>query len=172
MKQLLFTSILFVSFFCNAQFKTFDVKDSIVNSNTKYIIYLNAVWCKPCMDDMPAIIDSFKNIPNYKLIVLFERSYLDEKLDLQKKLKEKFGDSLFYFIPQRYYSGQKFISINFQNKAIKRFIKEINEVAKTKINFYDYAWGHLAVLKKGTYKVAKNIDKQTQIEEINKIINE
>ena len=124
------------------------------------------------MDDMGTMIDSFKHVPNYKFIVLFERSYLDESLELQKKLIKKFGDSLFYFIPSRYYSKPKMISINPQHKVMKKFIKDINEVSLSNLKFPDYAWGHLAILKDGTYNASIQVDKQKQIAEIKALLNQ
>lgn len=156
----------------HAQFQKFDIKNAFSNGDSNYIIYLTAVWCKPCMDELPDIIDSFKSISNYKLIVWFERSYLDTSVIFQKKLQQKFGDSLFYFFPLRYYANNKYKNalINPQNKILRQIMIELNSLNvslnESKIKWKNWTWGKLILINDKEIFISKSIKKSEQIKEI------
>lgn len=160
--------LILFSLLCNmsiAQFKEFDIKQEIENKNSNTIIYLTAVWCKPCMDELPNIIDSFKNISSYKLVVWFERGILDT---LQKMLIKKYGDNLFYLFPKKYYVSfrKKLLVINMENKVLKKIMKDINVSSGLSLTWDDMGWGKLILINREKVVVAKGIKKGTQIKEI------
>lgn len=167
-KAFLIIFSIFLSLQLQAQFPKFELKNTIEQKEGNYIVYMTAVWCKPCMDELPDIIDSFKKVSNYKLIVWFERSYLDTSSIIQKKFQKKFGDSLFYFFPLRYYSfyEKNRILINPQNKILRQIMDEINGYVLPKVKWKDWTWGKLILINTNKVFVAKSIKKIEQIKEI------
>lgn len=166
--------VICVLFICNiskAQFPKFELKDAAEKQTKNYVVYLTASWCKPCMDGLREVIDSFKNDSNYKLVIWFERG-LTETQQLMQRLKNKYGDSLFYLFPIRYYSQKyKLISINPQNKVLKKIMNELNATGKIKLKWGgDLTWGKLFIINKDTVAIAKSLNKKEQIIEIKKII--
>lgn len=155
-----------------AQFPSFELKSAIETQSKNYIVYETAVWCKPCMDGLQDVIDSFKNEKDYKLIVWFDRYYLDDSPELMNKLKAKYGDSLFYFFPIRYYNTKfRLISINPQDKVLKKIMKDLNTTGKLKIDWPNMNWGKLFLINKKNVLMAKGLQKTEQINEIKNNIN-
>jgi len=164
-------SFLYFSLDSKAQLPEFDIATT-KNDTSNYIIYLTALWCKPCMDKLPTIIDSFSKIPNYKFVVWFERKYLDTENDIIKKVREKYSSTLYYYIfPIKHYPKKyKLIEINPQNKVLKNIMAELNTLGGLQLTLNDISWGHLILIKKSKYYVAKNKSTDAQIAEIKALL--
>lgn len=167
-KIIILLFIVFTRSVAYSQMSDFDIKQEILAKNNKTIVYLTAIWCLPCMNELPDIIDSFKNEKEYKLVIWFERQIMDTATYLHKKLINKFGADYFHLFPLKYYSSykNKLIVINYENKILKNILKEINQAGQLKIKWSDFSWGKLILIDKEKVIVANGEKRGNQINQI------
>ena len=147
MKKILFLILLYPSL-ANGQFKEFDLVNEMKVSQSKpQIVYLTATWCKPCMDKLPAVIDSFANQNDKELVLLFDRHGMSEKI--ANNLKNLYDSSLIKLFPERYYPKPKSgIKISPSRKVINALIADFNTAFNTNHSI-DTFWFGNAVIKTG-----------------------
>ncbi len=114
------------------QLPPFDIaKDEMGLSARPRLIYLTALWCKPCMAKIDPILLAFGKRSDLDLIVLFDRTRLTDKST--NILVTRFDTSCFRSFPERYYLNKKYnggIKGTSFSKPIKTFVSDINGIYK------------------------------------------
>lgn len=128
MKSIILATIMSISsIYALAQTKDIDINEHFQFTNrtdTTSLIYISALWCKPCIDKMPYLEAYFKYNPGkFKLTYLFDRDHFN--FDILKKIfrKYSFFDRLYLFADSLYPNG--FIQINGHKRAFKNMRKMI-----------------------------------------------
>jgi hypothetical protein len=149
------------------QFKEFDLIKEHPKPEKKQVIYLTAVWCKPCMEKLQPVIDSFGSKEQYDLIVLLDQNGVSGNIIF--KLQELYDVSFIRLLPSRYYpqkSSAITIRVNPSNKVIKKFTDDVNTNFGVKFSTDDLWFGSALVsTPKGLY-LTKASEKEGLIKEI------
>jgi hypothetical protein len=157
---------------CHSQIKEFDMQTTKEKSSEKtQLVYVTAVWCKPCMEKLEPIITKFRSDTAVQLTILFDK-YGYEKVG--DKIATLFDTTLFLMMPKKYYSDSGknvVIKINPSKKVIRKFISEYNIVFNTSLDDKHIWFGNAIVIKKGIPYVTKSFNKEKIIAEIESQIN-
>ncbi len=174
MKAFIFLLFVFTSISANAQLHQYDVMKEIGATGDKAkLVYMNAVWCKPCMDKLPSVIQNFGNREDIELIILMDQIGMSDKI--YAKLKTVYDTSFMRLIPDKYYissGGMIKIQINGSNKVIKNLFSDYNNLYTPALKSWKDLWfGHAIIAsEKGIY-ITKEFDGEKLIPEIKKQID-
>jgi|GEM_PF-2988062 len=169
MRHLLSVCLLFlVPGLVRAQLPEFDLVQERNISGKSRVIYVNALWCKPCMDKFPAIADSFSKRPDIEFIVWWDRSHYSDKL--HERLAQRYDTTAFRFMPQRYYGSSGFISVNPTKKVMKALRKELNEKWQASFSDDDIWIGKLYIQTQAGMSITKTYKSETMVAEANALL--
>lgn len=170
----IFLTLFFILVFIGSKSQTddFELVEVAKTGNANTIIYLTAVWCKPCMEKLDTLISVFGKSHKPELIILFDRYGYQR---IYQKLKNLYDTTLFRAIPQRYYDEQPRSVVSFQvnpsKKMMKKFVSEISDYLSKKITIDDLWFGQTIYLKNKDLFILKETDSEKMIHELQEIIN-
>jgi thiol-disulfide isomerase/thioredoxin len=154
-----------------AQLKDFDVVQEMKSYQGKpQVIYLTALWCKPCMDKLPDVISKFSAKDSINFIVLMDRHKVSS--ELLQKLKAKYDTSGFRFIPNKYYPSKRgFIQISPTKKVFDALANDFNKTYGTSYSIDNLWVGSAIVQNKSGFYVTKESEKARLLEEISSLLS-
>ena len=170
-RSFLFVFILLASI-ANTQTNDFELIETVKKDTGSKIVYLTAVWCKPCMEKLDTVIKSFGSNKSQQLILLFDRYGYQQ---VYPKLQKLYDTTFFRLMPRRYYDlGSKGIinvKINPGKKIIKIFNAEISDYLSQKITIDDLWFGQAIYIRNKKLIILKETGKEKMIEELKAAIN-
>lgn len=154
------------------QTNDFDLIETVKTDSGSKIVYLTAVWCKPCMDKLDTIIRSFGGDKTPQLIVLFDRYGYQQVYD---KLTKLYDTSFFRIMPGRYYDLQSkgILNIKFNpgKKIMKRFNAEVGDYLSKNLTLDDLWFGQAIYLRDKKLVILKEMDKDNLVRELKSMSN-
>jgi len=167
---ILFSLVLVIS--GKTQTNDFELIESVKTDSGSKIVYLTAVWCKPCMEKLDTIIKSFGGDKTPQLIVLFDRYGYHQVYD---KLKKLYDTSFFRILPGRYYDlqskGLLNIKVNPGKKIMKRFNAEVGHYLSKNLTLDDLWFGQAIYVREKKLIILKDMEKEKLVRELKSLVN-
>jgi hypothetical protein len=169
----IFLTLFFILIFFGSKSQTddFELIEVARTGSANTIIYLTAVWCKPCMEKLDTLISVFGKSNNPELIILFDRYGYLKTFD---RLKELYDTLLFRTIPQRYYDekpkGLISVQVNPSKTMMKKLVPEIGDYLLKKLTLDDLWFGQAIYMKNKKLIILKEMEKTKMIPELNLLI--
>ena len=165
--------LLFVLAASNGKTQTndFELIETVKTDTGSKIVYLTALWCKPCMDKLDTVIKSFGGNSDPQLIILFDRYGYQQAYP---KLKKLYDTSFFRTMPARYYgqpNGFISLKVNPGKKIIKQLNAEVSDYLSQKITIDDLWFGQAIYVRNKKLTIVKETGKEKIIAELKAAIH-
>ena len=173
--RLWIVSLLFVANYtsAHAQWQAMDVVSELDSTQQPSpVIYLTASWCKPCMEKLSTIIDSFGHNPQRPLFVVFDRDGLSTATCM--RLATQYDTSYFRSMPAMYSAHNKrsIIEINTASGAFRNLMEDINHTWGTRFGKNDIWIGKALLLRQNKVYATRNDEKMALVKELYQVLAE
>lgn len=123
------------------------VQEALGEDSTLFV-YITALWCKPCLDKMPALDAYFEKAPTKTgLIYLFDQERFDLKI-LQRLFPFITWQNNFSLIPASFYPNKKIV-VNPHEKMFANYQAYLQSNFPNTTNISAFNLSGMMILKKG-----------------------